>query len=100
MFGQSSELSTGQPMLALANLLRKYLRENTSRVLVASLPKIGNTAGGSLQLPAISQLSQLKDKDLYQLSQATTGLLANFSSLLKEGEAVRFSAADQVMMSY
>ena len=35
---QCSELSTGQPILALANLFRKYLREYTSRVLVASLP--------------------------------------------------------------
>eukprot|EP00092_Neocalanus_flemingeri_P030125 GFUD01032703.1.p1 GENE.GFUD01032703.1~~GFUD01032703.1.p1 ORF type:complete len:880 (+),score=301.05 GFUD01032703.1:157-2796(+) len=93
---QCSELSTGQPMLALATLFKKNLREYTSRVLVASLPKIGNSAGGSLQLPAMSQLSQLKD--LSQLSQATTGILANFSSLLKEGEAVRFSAADQVVI--
>jgi len=93
---QCSELSTGQPMLALATLFKKYLREYTSRVLVASLPKIGNTAGGSLQLPAMSQLSQLKD--LSQLSQATTGILANFSSLLKEGETVRFSGADQVVI--
>ena len=95
---QCSELSSGQPMLALANLFRKYQREYTSRVLVTSLLKIGNTAGGSLQLPPISQLSQLKD--LSQLSKATTGILANFSSLLRDGEAVRFSAASQVMMSY
>jgi hypothetical protein len=71
-------------MLALANLFRKYLREYTSRVLVASLPKIGNTAGGSIQLPAMSKLSHLKD--LSQLSQATTGILANFSSLLNEDQ--------------
>merc|ERR1719483_909692 len=93
---QCSELSTGQPMLILASLFKKYLREYTSRVLVACLPKIGNTAGSSLQLPAMCQLSQLKD--LSQLSQATTGILANFSSLLKEGEAVRFSGADQVVI--
>ena len=80
---QCSELSTGQPMLALANLFRKYLREYTSRVLVASLPYIGNITGGSLQLPAMSLLSQLKD--LSQLSQATTGILANFSSRLRKG---------------
>ena len=42
----------------------------------------------------MSQLSQIKD--LSGLSQATTGILANFSSLLKEGETVRFSAGDQV----
>jgi hypothetical protein len=35
-------------------------------------------------------------RDLKELSQATTGILANFSSLLKEGgDQVRFSAADQ-----
>ena len=44
----------------------------------------------------MSQLSQIKD--LSGLSQATTGILANFSSLLKEGEAVRFSAGDQVVI--
>jgi len=93
---QCSELSTGQPMLALASIFKKYLREYTSRVLVANLPKIGNNAGTSIQLPAMSQFSQLKD--LSQLSQATTGILANFSSLLKEGEAVRFSAGDQVII--
>jgi len=35
-------------------------------------------------------------RDLKELSQATTGILANFSSLLKEGgDSVRFSPADQ-----
>ena len=61
--------------------------------------QIGHTsAGGSsaLNLPAMSQLSQIKD--LSGLSQATTGILANFSSLLKEGETVRFSAGDQVVI--
>ena len=42
---QCSELSTGQPMLALATLFKKYLREYTSRVLVASLHKIGKEHG-------------------------------------------------------
>ena len=37
---QCSELSTGQPMLDLAALFKKYLREYTSRVLVSSLPRV------------------------------------------------------------
>ena len=36
----------------------------------------------------------------YCFVQATTGILANFSSLLKEGgEAVRFSAGDQAVIA-
>lgn len=89
---QCSELSTGQPMLSLASLFRKYLSEYTRRVLVPSLPKVGGASAQALpSLPAMSQL-----RDLKELSQATTGILANFSSLLKEGgEQVRFSASDQ-----
>ena len=63
---------------------------------MASLPKIWNTAGGSLQLPAMSQLSQLKD--LSQLSQTTTCILAHVQLPSQGGEAVRFSLADQVMI--
>jgi hypothetical protein len=37
---QCSELSTGQPMLGLAQLFRKYLREYIQRVIVANLPKV------------------------------------------------------------
>ena len=37
---QLSELTSGQPMLDLANLFKKYLREYISKVIVASLPKV------------------------------------------------------------
>jgi len=63
------------------------------RVILANLPKIGGRAANSIQFPAVSQLKDLKD-----ISQATSGLLQNFSSLLKEGETVRFSEQDQVMI--
>jgi hypothetical protein len=43
---QCSELSTGQPMLGLAQLFRKYLREYIQRVIVANLPKVRR--GGSM----------------------------------------------------
>jgi len=45
---QCSELSTGQPMLGLAQLFRKYLREYIQRVIVANLPKV--RSGGSIGL--------------------------------------------------
>jgi hypothetical protein len=66
---QCSELSTGQPMLALAQLFRKYLREYIQRVIVANLPKVGS-GGGSVGAAAgsgvssgvgFSAMSQLKD---------------------------------------
>jgi len=63
------------------------------RVILANLPKIGGRAANNLQFPAVSQLKDLKD-----FSQATSGLIQNFSSLLKEGETVRFSDQDQVMI--
>ena len=73
---QLAELSTGQPLIDLAGLFRKYLREYTSKVIMAALPKIGAAGGSggnsdrSLQLPAaMSQLSGLKD--LSGLSQVS-----------------------------
>jgi len=90
---QCSELSTGQPMLSLSSLFRKYLSEYTRRVLVPSLPRVGS-ASVTQPMPSIPSMTQLRD--LKELSQATTGILANFSSLLKEGgDSVRFSPADQ-----
>ena len=58
-----------------------------------SLPRVGS-APSTQPLPSMSSMTQLRD--LKELSQATTGILANFSSLLKEGgDNVRFSPADQ-----
>jgi len=90
---QCAELSTGQSLLSLANLFKKYLRQYMHRVILANLPKIGGRAANSIQFPVVSQLKDLKD-----ISQATSGLLQNFSSLLKEGETVRFSEQDQVLI--
>ena len=98
---QLGELSAGQPLLDLASLFRKYLREYTSKVIVAALQNIGNSLGGvsgdKRQLPAaMSQLSGLKD--LSGLTRATSGILDNFSSFLKDDESVRFSPGDQMMI--
>ena len=98
---QLGELSAGQPLLDLASLFRKYLREFTSKVILAALQNIGNSLGGvsgdKRQLPAaMSQLSGLKD--LSGLTRATSGILDNFSSFLKDDESVRFSPGDQMMI--
>ena len=94
---QLGELSTGQPLLDLAGLFKKYLREYTSKVIMAGLPNIGGNVAQTL--PSSLSMSQLSGlKDLSGLSQATTGILANFSSMLKDGESVRFSPSDQVMI--
>ena len=98
---QLGELSAGQPLLDLASLFRKYLREFTSKVILAALQNIGNSLGGvsgdKRQLPAaMSQLSGLKD--LSGLTRATSGILDNFSSFLKDDDSVRFSPGDQMMI--
>ena len=36
---QCSQLSTGQPMLSLTSVFKKYLREYASRMLQANLPR-------------------------------------------------------------
>lgn len=65
---QCSQLSIGQPMLALTATFQKYLREYAHRVLQNSLPKIGNA-------PSSANLIQ---------------------SLLKEGEVTRFTPSEQI----
>ncbi|EFX86362.1 hypothetical protein DAPPUDRAFT_313250 [Daphnia pulex] len=55
---QCAQLSTGQPMLSLASVFKKYLREYASRLLQSNLPSSGGAAG----------------------------LIQNFQSLLKEGD--------------
>ncbi|XP_071037420.1 vacuolar protein sorting-associated protein 53 homolog isoform X2 [Parasteatoda tepidariorum] len=65
---QCSQLSIGQPMLALTATFQKYLREYAQRVLQNSLPKVGNVT-------------------------TSTNLI---QSLLKEGEITKFSPAEQI----
>lgn len=68
---QCSQLSTGQPLLALAEVFRRHLADYAVRVLQGALPnKTGNT------------------------SSSAAALMHNFQSLLKEGEAPRLSSAE------
>lgn len=84
---QCAQLSTGRPMLDLALVFKKYLREYAARLLEAKVPKI-NTVQTSLG----SSMSLLT-KDLQNLSTAAGQVI---HSLLKEGETVRYTREELV----
>ncbi|XP_076364592.1 vacuolar protein sorting 53 [Tachypleus tridentatus] len=72
---QCTQLSTGQPMLSLAETFQKYLQEYATRILQNNLPKIGSTA-----------------------TLSSAGLIQNFQNLLKEGEVARFTPSEQCLV--
>lgn len=81
---QCSQLSKGQTMLDLTKTFQKYLREYAIKMLQNNLPKIeAQTLGSSVQ--SIT-------RDLQKMS--TSGLIQNFSSLLKEYELITFTNDD------
>lgn len=76
---QCNQLDKGQTMLNLTKTFQKYLHEYSEKLLLNNLPKIEpQTLGSSVQNFT---------KDLQKIS--TSGLIQNFSSLLKEGEITR-----------
>uniref|UniRef100_T1IEK0 Vacuolar protein sorting-associated protein 53 homolog n=1 Tax=Rhodnius prolixus TaxID=13249 RepID=T1IEK0_RHOPR len=79
---QCTQLSNGNPMLALANTFQKYLREYAFKVLQNNLPKIGSSGG---TLSSVTNIT----RDLRDLS---SGFMQNF---LKEGESTRFNKQEQ-----
>nr|CAI5860964.1 unnamed protein product [Callosobruchus analis] len=82
---QCNQLDKGQTMLSLAKVFQKYLHEYSEKLLMSNLPKIeAQTLGASMQNFT---------KDLQKIS--TSGLIHNFSSLLKEGEVTRFTKEEQ-----
>ncbi|KAJ8950783.1 hypothetical protein NQ318_011277 [Aromia moschata] len=82
---QCNQLDRGQTMLSLTKTFQKYLHEYSEKLLQNNLPKIeSQTLGSSVQNFT---------KDLQKIS--TSGLIQNFSSLLKEGEVTRFTKDEQ-----
>ncbi|KAL1502584.1 hypothetical protein ABEB36_007707 [Hypothenemus hampei] len=82
---QCTQLDRGQSLLSLTRTFQKYLHEYAEKLLQNNLPKIeGQSLGTSVQNFT---------KDLQKIS--TSGLIQNFSSLLKEGEVTRFTKEDQ-----
>ncbi|XP_065335075.1 vacuolar protein sorting-associated protein 53 homolog [Cloeon dipterum] len=85
---QCAQLSTEQPMVDLAKLFQKYLREYAIRILQNGLPKLCTTSS------SLSSMTNLT-RDLRDLSSAA-GLIQNFSMLLKEGDQVtRYTKEEQ-----
>lgn len=82
---QCTQLSNGNPMLALATTFQKYLREYALKVLQSNLPKLG---GSTTSLTtSVTNIT----RDLQNLSTAA-GLIQNF---LKEGDSTRFNKQEQ-----
>ncbi|CAH0548839.1 unnamed protein product [Brassicogethes aeneus] len=82
---QCNQFDRGQSMLNLTKTFQKYLHEYSDKLLLNGLPKIeSQTLGTSVQ-----NLT----RDLQKIS--TSGLIHNFSSLLKDGEITRFTKEEQ-----
>ncbi|XP_030753580.1 vacuolar protein sorting-associated protein 53 homolog [Sitophilus oryzae] len=82
---QCTQLDRGQSMLSLTRTFQKYLQEYSEKLLYNNLPKI--------ECQSLGSSVQNFTKDLQKIS--TSGLIQNFSSLLKEGEMMRFAKDEQ-----
>ncbi|XP_050309102.1 vacuolar protein sorting-associated protein 53 homolog isoform X2 [Anthonomus grandis grandis] len=81
---QCNQLDRGESMLSLTKTFQKYLQEYSEKLLQNNLPRIeAQTLGASVQ----------NFTNLQKIS--TSGLIQNFSSLLKEGEITRFTKEEQ-----
>lgn len=78
---QCTSLDNGKSMLSLTKCFQKYLNEYAEKMLLNNLPKIESQSLGSSV--------QLLTRDLQKMT--TSGIIQNFSSLLKDGEVVRFN---------
>lgn len=82
---QCTQLDRGNSMLSLTRVFKKYLHEYSEKLLINNLPKIETQSLGS----SVHSLT----RDIQKMS--TSGLIQNFSSLLKEGEITRFNKDEQ-----
>lgn len=82
---QCNQLDRGQSMLSLTKTFQKYLHEYAEKLLQNNLPKI--------EVQSLGSSVQNFTKDFQKIS--TSGLIQNFSSLLKEGEVTRFTKEEQ-----
>lgn len=83
---QCTQLDKGQSMLDLTRTFQKYLREYSAKLLQNNLPKLESQSLGT----SVQNIT----RDLQKIS--TSGLIQNFSSLLKEGEITRFTKDEQM----
>ncbi|CAK8671956.1 unnamed protein product [Clavelina lepadiformis] len=72
---QCSQLSTGEPMLALATLFQKYLREYANQILTNNLPKSSATSvsltGGNITFSTVTNLLKETTSSLKETSEVS-----------------------------
>ncbi|KAK5904619.1 hypothetical protein CesoFtcFv8_006161 [Champsocephalus esox] len=77
---QCSQLSTGEPMIALTTIFQKFLREYAWKILSGNLPKSSSNSGG------LTISSLLKEKDGPEAAKFTMDELCLICSILSTAE--------------
>ncbi|XP_063809943.1 vacuolar protein sorting-associated protein 53 homolog [Pseudophryne corroboree] len=77
---QCSQLSTGEPMIALTSIFQKYLREYALKILSGNLPKTSSSSTG------LTITSLLKEKEGSEVAKFTTEELCLICSILSTAE--------------
>ncbi|GCB62463.1 hypothetical protein scyTo_0004257, partial [Scyliorhinus torazame] len=77
---QCSQLSTGEPMIALTTIFQKYLREYAWKILSGNLPKATSSSGG------LTISSLLKEKEGSEVAKFTVEELCLICSILSTAE--------------
>uniref|UniRef100_A0A8C1NXM1 Vacuolar protein sorting-associated protein 53 homolog n=1 Tax=Cyprinus carpio TaxID=7962 RepID=A0A8C1NXM1_CYPCA len=77
---QCSQLSTGEPMIALTTIFQKYLREYAWKILSGNLPKTSTSSGG------LTISSLLKEKEGSEVTKFTMEELCLICSILSTAE--------------
>ncbi|KAM5273936.1 vacuolar protein sorting-associated protein 53 homolog isoform 2-T2 [Ctenodactylus gundi] len=77
---QCSQLSTGEPMIALTTIFQKYLREYAWKILSGNLPKTTTSSGG------LTISSLLKEKEGSEAAKFTVEELCLICSILSTAE--------------
>ncbi|KAK7883251.1 hypothetical protein WMY93_029425 [Mugilogobius chulae] len=77
---QCSQLSTGEPMIALTTIFQKYLREYAWKILSGNLPKSNSNSGG------LTISSLLKEKEGSETAKFTVDELCLICSILSTAE--------------
>lgn len=77
---QCSQLSTGEPMIALSTVFQKFLREYAWKILSGNLPKSSSNSGG------LTITSLLKEKEGYEAAKFNVDELCLICSILSTAE--------------
>ncbi|KAM9318664.1 vacuolar protein sorting-associated protein 53 homolog [Pholidichthys leucotaenia] len=78
---QCSQLSTGEPMIALTTIFQKFLREYAWKILSGNLPKSSSNSGG------LTITSLLKEKEGPEAAKFTVDELCLICSILSTAES-------------